>query len=50
MTLLILGVALWVAAHLWKRVAPAHRASFGEKGNGIVALILALSVVLMVIG
>lgn len=50
MTLLILGVALWAAAHFWKRLAPAHRASFGEKGKGIVAGLLVVSVVLMVLG
>jgi uncharacterized membrane protein len=50
MTLLILGVALWVAAHFWKRIAPAHRASFGDKGKGIVAVATVVSVVLMVIG
>lgn len=50
MTLLILGVALWVAAHFWKRLAPAHRASFGDKGKGIVAVATVVSVVLMVIG
>lgn len=50
MTLLIIGVLLWVAAHVWKRVAPAHRASFGDKGKGIVAAATILSVVLMVLG
>lgn len=50
MTLLILGVALWAAVHLWKRIAPDHRASFGDKGKGIVALGVVLSIVLMVIG
>ncbi|ABD53732.1 NnrU family protein [Jannaschia sp. CCS1] len=48
--LLIAGLALWVAAHAWKRVAPAHRASFGDKGKGIVAGLVVLSVILMVIG
>ena len=50
MIILILGVALWVAAHLWKRIAPDHRASFGDKGKGIVAVATIISVVLMVIG
>ena len=50
MTFLILGVALWAAVHFWKRAAPAHRASFGDKGKGIVALGVVLSVVLMVWG
>lgn len=48
--LLIAGVALWWAAHLFKRVAPARRAAMGDRGKGAVALVLALSLVLMVIG
>ncbi len=47
---LILGVALWWAAHLFKRVAPEARARMGEKGKGPVALALLVSIVLMVIG
>ena len=50
MLILILGVALWWAAHLWKRVAPASRAEFGEKGKGLVTGALILSVLLMIWG
>ncbi len=54
MTLLILGLILWVAAHFFKRVAPDARAAMdGKMGNGakgVIALVLLLSVVLMVIG
>ncbi|WP_116598322.1 NnrU family protein [Primorskyibacter marinus] len=50
MALLILGVLLWAAAHFFKRAAPDWRASLGDKGKGMVALVLALSVVLMVLG
>jgi uncharacterized membrane protein len=50
MTLLILGVALWWAAHLFKRLAPQRRARLGDPGKGLVAVVLVLSVVLMVIG
>lgn len=50
MTLIVLGLALWWAAHLWKRVAPAHRAGFGEPGKGIVAALVLAGVVLMVVG
>jgi len=50
MTLLIAGLVLWWAAHLFKRVAPAQRAAMGERGKGIMALALVLSVILMVIG
>jgi uncharacterized membrane protein len=47
---LFAGVALWWAAHLFKRVAPIQRANLGEKGKGLVALALVVSIVLMVIG
>lgn len=47
---LVLGVALWWGAHLWKRVAPESRAGLGDRGKGIVAGLLALSVILMVVG
>ena len=50
MILLLLGLALWWGAHLWKRVAPDSRASFGDRGKGLVAAALVLSIVLMVIG
>lgn len=44
---LIFGVALWWAAHLFKRVAPGMRAGLGDPGKGAVAIALVLSVVLM---
>ena len=47
---LILGVLLWSGAHLFKRLAPEARANMGDKGKGLVALALLVSVVLMVIG
>jgi len=50
MTLLILGLLLWAAAHLWKRIAPDHRAQFGDKGKGLVALASVAGIVLMVLG
>lgn len=50
MTVLILGVALWWAAHLFKRLAPAARARMGNPGKGLMALAIVGSVVLMVIG
>ncbi len=55
MTLLILGIALWWAAHLFKRAAPAQRAAMtariGDGGaKGALALVLLVSLVLMVIG
>lgn len=50
MTLLIAGVALWWAAHFFKRLAPSARARMGEAGKGPVALAILASVVLMVLG
>ena len=50
MTLLIAGVALWWAAHLFKRLVPGLRAKLGEPGKGLVAVLLVLSVILMVLG
>ena len=50
MTLLYIGLVLWIAAHLFKRVAPAARAKLGDKGKGPVAIVLLISVVLMIIG
>lgn len=50
MTLLILGVALWWAAHLFKRLAPEARARMGNAGKGAVAVALLLSVVMMYFG
>lgn len=50
MALLILGVALWAFAHFFKRLAPARRAALGDKGKGLVAIALGVSIVLMVLG
>ncbi|MEL6466148.1 MAG: NnrU family protein [Pseudomonadota bacterium] len=44
------GLALWWAAHLFKRVAPARRASLGDPGKGAVALGIGAGIILMVIG
>ncbi|MGR3495689.1 NnrU family protein [Citreimonas sp.] len=48
--LLILGLALWVLAHLFKRIAPERRARMGDGGKGLVAAGVLGGVVLMVIG
>ena len=50
MILLVLGLALWWAAHLFKRITPGPRLAMGEAGKGVVAVALVASVVLMVIG
>ena len=50
MTFLLLGVFLWIAAHLFKRVAPNARAAVGDKGPGLVATSLMLGIGLMIYG
>jgi len=50
MALLIIGLALWFAAHLFKRILPARRAAMGDAGRGVVAVVLVASVVLMILG
>lgn len=50
MTLLIAGVALWWAAHLFKRLAPGLRAKLGGTGYQVMAVAIIASVVLMVLG
>jgi uncharacterized membrane protein len=50
MTLIVLGLFLWWAAHLWKRLAPGSRAAMGEPGKGLVTVLVLAGVVLMVIG
>lgn len=50
MIVLVLGLALWWAAHLFKRLAPDARARLGERGKALVAVALVVSVVLMVLG
>lgn len=48
--ILILGIALWSGAHLFKRLAPARRSAMGDKGKGLVAVLLLASIVVMIIG
>lgn len=50
MTPLIIGLILWIAAHLFKRLLPRQRAALGDAGKGFVAVVIGLGVVLMVIG
>ena len=50
MGLLIAGLALWVVAHLFKRLAPGLRAPMGNGGKVVVAAALVASVVMMVYG
>ena len=50
MTLLIIGLVLWVGSHWLKRLAPGLRETMGDAGRGVVALGAVAGVVLMVIG
>lgn len=50
MTLLVLGVALWWGAHLFKRLAPGARAQMGNAGKGLVAVAIFASIALMYVG
>ena len=44
---LLLGLAIWFGAHLWKRVAPASRERLGMPGKGLVAVALIASIPIM---
>ncbi len=50
MALLMLGVAMWSVAHLWRRLAPAHRERFGQRGKGLAAMAILASILLMIFG
>lgn len=50
MILLSGGVFLWWATHLFKSLAPDARAQMGDRGKGLIALLILASVILMVIG
>jgi len=50
MLILSLGVALWIAAHLFKRLAPLRRAALGDAAKGPIALVLLVALGLMVWG
>ena len=47
---LLLGLALWSGAHLWKRLAPDGRARLGDAGKGLVAVLLVAAIALMAWG
>lgn len=50
MLILILGVALFWAAHLFKRLAPERREAMGNRGRGLITGLLILSLLLMIWG
>ena len=47
---LILGLALWIGAHFFKRIAPGVRVGLGDKGKLLVTVLSLAGVVLMVVG
>ncbi|MFA8386607.1 MAG: NnrU family protein [Pelagibaca sp.] len=50
MALLIVGLLIWVGAHIFKRVAPEQRAAMGDTGKLIVTVALVISIGLMIWG
>ena len=55
MTLLVLGLLIWTAAHFFGRALPEARASLGRMvgagpSKGVMALFIALGLVLIIIG
>ena len=50
MIYLTLGLILWIAAHLFKRVAPDMRARMGTAGKGASAVVILAGLVLMIVG
>ncbi|WP_347311270.1 NnrU family protein [Defluviimonas sp. SAOS-178_SWC] len=51
MQVLVLGLILWVASHLFKRVLPGLRAKLGDLPGKMVVTVLSLAaIILMVIG
>ena len=54
MLLLILGVGLWIVAHMFKRFAPGQRATLenwmGEGAKGVFAVLILAGLLLMIIG
>ena len=55
MTFLVIGIALWMQVHFFKRLAPNIRDGFHEKlgggpARGVTALLIVTALVLMVLG
>lgn len=50
MILLTLGVFLWALAHYFKRLAPDARAALGNRGKGLVAVAIVVSLLMMIFG
>ncbi len=47
---LILGLALWIGAHWFKRLAPGARARMGNPARAVEAVLIAVGLVLIIIG
>lgn len=50
MILLVVGIVLWWAGHLFKRVLPGVRQRMGDRGKGVAALLITAGIVCLVIG
>lgn len=50
MSLLVIGIALWALAHLFKRLAPDARAKLGNPGRGIATVLILASLVFIILG
>ena len=50
MSLLVIGIALWALAHLFKRLAPDARAKLGTPGRGIVAVLILFGLAFIILG
>jgi uncharacterized membrane protein len=55
MTILVIGLLIWILVHLFKRVAPGSRQALSDRlgsgpARGLISLLLLLSVVLMIFG
>ena len=48
MVMLSVGVVLWSAAHLLKRLAPSFRARLGTAGRLLVTIMILAALVLMI--
>lgn len=50
MIFLILGLILWIGAHVFKRLAPDARERMGKKGRGPISLAILAGLALMIVG
>lgn len=55
MVLLVIGIVLWIAPHLVKRLVPGVRAGLDARigpgpARGVVAAVIAIGLVLMILG